>query len=435
MSWATFLSVMVGIFVVLLAIGTPVVIAFLAVDILGLVWIRGFSSLSLITSTAFDSVGSITLGAIPLFYLLGEVLFQSRTVDIILDAVDKWIGRIRARLNIVAVVVGTVLGALSGSFMADAAVLGSTLLPEMRRRGYEKKLACGSIMSAGSLAAIIPPSILAVLVGSLANVSISKLLLGGVGPGLMLAAFFILYILLRVKLDPELAPAYESSSVPLMDKIRAILLVLPFALIILLVMGLILLGIATPTESAATGAIGAMVVAALYRRMSFNVLRKSLLATLRVTGMIFFIIVGSMAFSQLLALSGATRELLEAIVTVKASPLTMYIIMQAIPFILGCFIDQNSITMLAVPIYAPVVSALNFDPILFWLIFLLNLIVGGITPPFGLALFVIKGVAPDFTMLDLYKAALPFVLIIVTGMILIGVFPEIALWLPNQLSG
>lgn len=431
MDWWMILILAIGGLFGLLCLGIPVALAFLTLDVVGLLLLVGPGGLGLITSSIFDSVGSITFGAIPIFYFLGEILFESKAVDILLDAVDKWIGGLRARLNIVAIGVGTALGALSGSYMADAAVLGSTLLPEMRQRGYDAKLSIGTIVCAGGLGAIIPPSVLAVLIGVLADVSISKLLISGIVPGLFLASLFIIYVLIRVKISPELAPGYSVSEVPLSEKLLALIKTLPFCIIILLVLGLILLGIATPTESAATGAVGAMIVAGIYKRLNFEVIKKSLLATLKLTGMIFFIFAGSKAFSQVLAYSGATNALLDSVVGLDLSPVLMFFILQSLILLMGCFLDQNSIMMIAIPIYNPVVQAFQFDPIWFWLIFLINMTVGGITPPFGLVLFVIKGVAPDIPMVDIYKGAIPFVLLILFGMLMISIFPGIAVWLPN----
>ena len=218
MEWWLVLLLSIGGLIVLLCLNVPVAIAFLAVDIVGLLILAGMKGLGLITASIFESVGSITLGAIPLFYLLGEVLFQSKAVNIILDTVDKWIGNFRARLNIVGIGVGTVLGALSGAAMADAAVLAATLLPEMLKRGYDKKLSIGSIMCSGSLAAIIPPSVLAVLIGSLASVSISALLIAGIMPGLLLAGLFFAYVMIRVRLNPSLAPKYPTTDVTVEGK-------------------------------------------------------------------------------------------------------------------------------------------------------------------------------------------------------------------------
>lgn len=434
MEWWVFLTIGLGGLLVLLGTGIPVAIAFLALDAVGLYLLKGTKGLGLIVSSMFDSVGSISMGAIPLFYFLGEILMQSKAVHILLNVIDSWVGQMRARLCIVSILTGTVLGTLSGSAMADSAVLGSTLLPEMIRRGYDRRLAAGSIMSAGSLAAIIPPSILAVVLGGLAQVSIAELLISGILPGFLLSAIFILYVLIRVKLKPELAPTYPSSEIPFSEKMRALFKMLPFLVIIFLVLGLILLGIATPTESAATGAIGAMIVTKFYGRLKLQVIKTALVATLRLTGMIFFIIAGAQAFSQLLALSGATRGLLQAITQAELGPVMMFVIMQFIPFFLGCFLEQISIMMIAVPIYAPMVAYMHFDPIWFWIIFLINLTVGAITPPFGLVLFVLKGASQEISMADVYKASTPFLMLVILGIILIAIFPDIALWLPKHFS-
>ena len=435
MEWWLVLLLSIGGLIVLLCLNVPVAIAFLAVDIVGLLVLAGMKGLGLITASIFESVGSITLGAIPLFYLLGEVLFQSKAVNIILDTVDKWIGNFRARLNIVGIGVGTVLGALSGAAMADAAVLAATLLPEMLKRGYDKKLSIGSIMCSGSLAAIIPPSVLAVLIGSLASVSISALLIAGIMPGLLLAGLFFAYVMIRVRLNPALAPKYATTDVTSKEKYFSLLKILPFLIIVGLVLGLIFLGIATPTESAATGTMGAILVAALYRRLSFNVLGRSVLSTIRLSAMIFFIVAGSKAFSQFLALSGATRGLLDAVVSVDLNPHLMFAMMQVIALGLGCFLDQISIIMIAIPIYTPVIETLHFDPVVFWLIFLINMTVGGITPPFGLILFTLKGAAPSsVSLMDVYKSSVPFIFLILLGSLLIYLFPSIARWLPDMIS-
>jgi tripartite ATP-independent transporter DctM subunit len=369
-----------------------------------------------------------------LFYLLGEILFQSKAVNIILESVDKLIGKVRARLNVTAICVGTVLGTLSGAAMADAAVLGATLLPEMTRRGYDKTLSLGSILCAGCLGAIIPPSVLAVLIGVLANVSISKLLIAGFLPGLFMASIFILYILVRVRINPGLAPIYTVSKIPNREKMIAVMRTLPFSLIIFLVMGLILLGIATPTEAAGTGVIGALIIVGLFKRLNFQVLKESALATMQLSGMIFFIVAGSKSFSQLLAMSGATKELLETIVNIPIPALGTFAAMQIIPLFLGCFIDPISIIMIAVPIYVPVVEALHFEPVWFWLIFLINMTLGGITPPFGLVLFTLKGASPEeVTIADIYRGAIQFVFLILFCILCITIFPSIAVWLPNYL--
>jgi tripartite ATP-independent transporter DctM subunit len=428
--WLILVFTMVGL-LILLASGMPVAVAFLTLNLVGLLVLVGPKGVMLVTESMYSSTGSITFAAAPLFYFLGEILFQSKAIDYIFDAIDKLIGGVRARLNILAIMVGTVLGMLSGSALADSMVLGSTLLPEMVRRGYDKKMSSACIMCAGGLAIIIPPSVLAVITGGLANCSIARLLIAGLVPGLLLASIFVIYVLVRVRINPKLAPVYSSAKVPFSEKLKAVLRTFPFVIIILMVLGFILLGITTPTESAATGALGALIVAAFYKKLTLKMIQKTFFQTLKLSTMLLFIIASSKAFSQVVALSGATKGLLDTVTTMQTSPMVMLVIMMAVPFLLGCFLDQISIIMISVPIYVPLLDRFGFDPVWFWVLFLINLTVGGITPPFGLIIFAIKGVMPEIEIMDLYRGAIPFVFLFIFGVVLLTIFPVIALWLPN----
>jgi tripartite ATP-independent transporter DctM subunit len=386
--------------------------------------------MGLLSNSIFDSVASFTMSPIPLFILLGEIFYQSKVVNYAFDAIDKWVGGVRARLHIVTLVFATIFGAISGAGMAMAAMLGTTVLPEMNKRGYDRKLSMGVIMGGACLDPLIPPSILAVLIGSLANVSIAKLLISGTGPGLVLASLLVIFVLVIVKINPKLAPLYTTSST-LREKMVSLLLFLPFILVIFLVIGLMLIGVATPTESAAVGVIVAIAMALCYRKFSFQMLKDSLEGTIKVSGMILLIVAGSKAFSQVLAISGATRGLVELVVGFKLSPLGLLAVMQLIPLLLGCFIDQVAIMMITIPVYLPVVATAGFDPIWFWCLFLINMTVGGITPPFGYILFTLKATAPDIPLEEVYRAAAPFLLIVIFCMLLLVMFPEIALVFPS----
>jgi len=431
MEWWLLLTIAFGLLIVLFCLGLPIAIAFLALDIVGLNLIFGAKGMALLSNSIFESVATFTLSPIPMFVLLGEIFYQSHAVDIAFDAIDKWVGGIRARLHVVTLLFSTLWGAISGAAMAVAAMLGTTVLPEMERRGYDKRLSIGVILGGASLDPLIPPSVLAVLVGSLANISIAKILISGFGPGFLYSAIFIIYVLVAVRLNPKLGPIYKISSTP-REKMLSLAKLLPFGLIIFLILGLMMLGIATPTESAATGVIGAIVLAICYRRLTFQTMKNALFGTIRVSAMILLIVAGSKAFSQILAISGATRGLVQTVVGFELSPFLLLAVMQAIPLFLGCFIDQMSIMMITIPIYLPVVQVAGFDPIWFWCLFLINMTVGGITPPFGLVLFVMKGTTPTTPLEEIYKGAIPFVLMVILGMILIVIFPEIAVWLPNQ---
>lgn len=361
--WCVFL-IAFGSLLIFFISGVPIAFCFLGLDIIGLYLLFGERGMSLLTESMVESVATFTMSPLPMFIFLGEIFFQSRVVDIAFEAIDKWIGNVRARLHIVALIFATIYGAISGSGMAMAAVMGSGLLPDMLKRGYDKKLSLGVIMGGATLDPLIPPSIAAVLIASLANISIAKLLISGFGPGFMYAGMFILYVLLIVKIKPELAPIYTSSSTP-REKVLSIFKIVPFAIIIFLVLGLMMIGIATPTESAAIGAIAALILAACLGRIKFRMIKDSLLATVKVTAMMLLIMASSKAFSQILAISGATRSLVHLVSEIGLSPLALLIILQGIPLILGCFIDPTSIMMMTIPVYLPMVESAHFDPIWF----------------------------------------------------------------------
>jgi tripartite ATP-independent transporter DctM subunit len=235
-----------------------------------------------------------------------------------------------------------------------------------------------------------------------------------------------------VWIKPDLAPRYVTKS-SFKEKALSLVKLTPFLVIIFLTMGLIFLGVATPTESAATGVIGSLFVSAIFKRFNYAAIHKSIITTIRVSAMIFLIVAGSKAFSQLMAMSGAARGLVGLVNDISPSPLVMLLLMQGIGLFLGCFIDPMSIMMITIPIYLPIIELFRFDPIWFWCIYLINMTLGGITPPFGLTLYVLKASAPDTTLHEIYRAAIPFVIIYVVSMFLIGFFPWIAIWLPNQI--
>lgn len=436
MDWWLILAV---IFVSLLAsflTGMPIAFSFMAINIVGLVVVAGgLKGLSLLAGSIFESVSGFALIAIPMFFLLGEVLFHSGVVGMVMDAVDRWIGHLRARLLLVSLGAGTALATLSGAGVADTALIGSTLYPEMERRNYDRKLSLGTITSSGLLAALIPPSALAVLLASIAEESAGRMLMGGIFPGLMIASIYTVYVLVRVRINPDLAPAYDTSRVPFFDKVWGTVKLSPLLLIIFAVMGFILLGIATPSEAAATGALSAIVVTALYRRLNLTVLYRSLDGVIRITAMILMIIAGAKAFSQLLALSGASREFFNFVTGLDVDPFVILLAIQGTVLILGLFMDPVAIMLVAIPIVAPVVGGFGWDPTWFYILFLINMMIGLESPPFGLALFVLKGVVPHVPLLDIFKAQIPFIAMDVVAMLIIMMYPPIVTWLPDKVFG
>ena len=434
MEWYFSLSILFGGFVALLLLGVPVAFAFLLINVTGIYFFwSGALGLSQFILSVYDSITIFALLPVPLFILMGEVMFHSGIAQNMMDVVDKWMGRLPGRLGLVAVGGGTIFATLSGSAVSGTAMLGSVLVPDMEKRGYAKPMSLGPILGSGGLAIMIPPSALGVLLASLGRISVGGLLIAIIFPGLAMAILYATYIIVRCWLQPSIAPAYEPVRVSLAEKIIAFIkYVLPLGLILFLVIGVIFMGIATPTEAAASGSLGCFILAAAYRKLNWEMLKKSIGATLQVAVMMFMIFIGSTTFAQLMAYTGASRGLLEFAVGLPLSPILLLVVMQVILLAMGTFMEPLSIMMVTIPIYFPIVIALGYNPLWFAAIMLLNMEMAVTSPPFGLSLFVMKGVAPrDTTMGDIYRAALPFLgcdLIVMLAMIF---FPPLVLWLPG----
>ncbi len=434
MEWWLALSLLLGTMVVLMVSGIPVAVAFLFVDLVGAVlFLGGEPGIIQLVLNMAESLSSFSLLPVPLFVLMGEVMFHSRLGFRAIDVADQWIGRIPGRLSLLAILGGALFSTMSGSTLATTAILGSMLVPDMEKRGYSKTMAIGPIMGSGGLSMLIPPSALAILLAALNQISVGGLLIAGILPGLLMAAFYGGYVVLRCVLQPHMAPTYKMDPVPLKMKLKGTAVhVLPLGLIIFLVIGLIFLGVATPSEAAALGAMGTILLALSYGKMNRAILKASILGTVRITSMMFMIIVGSMTFSQIMAFSGASAGLIGLVTDLDLPPIMILICMQVLLIFLGCFMDNLSMVMIAIPIFLPIVNALHFDTLWFALIMLINMEMANTTPPFGLLLFVMKGVAPrDTTMADIYKAGIPFLLCDAAVMVLVMIFPQIALVLPG----
>jgi len=434
MEWYWAITLLFGLIVLLMMIGMPVAMAFLAANIAGaMMFMGGAKGITQVLNNGFGGMTSFALVPIPMFLLMGELFYYTGLASRMFSAIDKLMGNIQGRLAYVTVVGGTGFAALSGSSMGSTALLGSLMVPEMMKRGYSKYLSMGPIMGTGGLAVIIPPSALAVLLATLGRTDVGALLLAGVVPGLVLAMMYAALIFGWTVVAPDAAPRYAVESVDMRRKVKLLFTdILPMFLVIVLVIGAMVGGLATPTEAAAVGCLAVMVLAACYRCLTWSAFRKSVDAGLRVTVMAFLIIFGSATFSQLLAFSGASSGLISWATRFDVSPTMMLLIMIAIIFFLGCFMDQLSMMLLTAPIFFPLAKTLDFDLTWFGLIMLLALEVGYTTPPFGLLLFVMKGVAPPgTTMRDIYLAAGPFIACVILLIGLIIVFPPIATWLPR----
>lgn len=431
--WAIFLFLIGGL-LLLLALGLPIAFSFLLINFIGaFFFMGGLNGLSLSVQQIFSSLTSFALAPIPLFVFMGELMLHSGMAKRTLDVFDKWIGRLPGRLSLIVIAGGALFSTLSGSTIANTAMLGEIMVPEMRARGYRNPMILGPIVGVGGLAMLIPPSALAVVYASLAQISVGQVLIAGAIPGVMLACLYGLYVVIRCRIQSELAPAYDVTHHTFAEKVSDLVkYVLPLSLIFFLVLGVIFLGVATPTEAAATGALGSIILAALYQKMSFDILRKSVTGTLHVTVMAFMIIAASQTYSSIMAYTGATMGLVNLINDIHMAPIFVLIAMMLILMIMGTFMEQVSMMMITIPIYMPIIQGLGYDPIWFAILMLLNLEMAMSTPPFGLLLFVMKGSSPvDTTMADIIKSAAPFLACDLIVMIILIAFPAFVLFLPR----
>jgi len=438
MGWAEASLILFGGLVAIMGLGLPVAFAFLALNIVGAwLFLGGEPGLAQLARNTVQSVTSFSLTPIPFFVLMGEVLFRTGVALKAIDAFALLIRRIPGRLSVIAIVAGTVFSAISGSTIATTALLGSLMLPTMLARGYEPKMAMGPIMGIGGVDMLIPPSALTVLLGSIAGISISGLLIGGIVPGLILSALFVGYIIVRAIIDPTLAPNEELPPAQgLWERWRPFLIhVLPLVMIFAIVVGAMTGGFATPTEAAALGAAATILAALCYRALTGANLMKALIGTVAVSGTILFIILGATTFAQVLSFSGATNAIVSLVSSQGLSPTILILGMMLVLLFLGCFVDQVSMMLITLPFFMPLVQRLGVEPIWFGVLFLICMQLGLLTPPFGLLLFTMKGVAPPgITMQQIYAASGPYIVFGVLVLMAIFLFPPLATWLPGVLG-
>jgi len=436
MSWDAAALLMLGGSTLLLFLGLPVAFSFLVINLLGAVlFLGGEPGLVQLARNSVGSVASFSLTPIPLFILMGEVLFHTGLAVKVIEGVERLIRQVPGRLAVVAVVAGTVFSAISGSTIATTAMLGSLMLPVMLARGYHPTMATGPLMAIGAVDMLIPPSALTVLLGSLSGISISKLLIGGVVPGLILAVSFVIYIIARVKMNPSLAPSAAFTEHHGWEKLRPFVqYVIPLVSIFIVVVASMSAGWATPTESAAIGAFFTMVLASLYGSLSRKALFKALQGTAAISGMILFIILGATTFSQILSFSGASNGLVEMIVGFGLPPLAVIAAMMALLIFLGLFVEQVSMMLITLPIYMPLVQKFGVDPVWFGVMFLICMQLGLLLPPHGLLLMTMKGVAPPQVRIGhIFQAVVPYIVMSLLVLALVFFVPAVAIWLPQFL--
>ena len=464
MEWYWILISLLGSTLLLMFIGVPVGIAFILVNTVAAFVLFGrFGSfdanmaagVAQLTDNAFANMAIFAIVPIPMFLLMGELFFHTGLAGRMFNAVESLMGRMPARLSYVTVAGGTAFATLSGSSMGSTALLGTLMVPEMTKRGYKKSMSIGPILGTGGLAMLIPPSALAVLLGTLAELDIGRLLIGGIVPGLILATMYAVLIFLRATFDPDAAPTYDVEWVSWGTRLKMFMTdVVPMISVIVMVILLIMFGIATPSESAAYGSLGVIILSFLYLLVvpllrgdmkqvrafwrEFGVaLWKSLWGAGRVTIIALMILFGSSLFSNVLAASGASVKLIEWVTGFAVSGYVMLLIMFGILLLLGMFMDQLAMMLLTVPIFFPIVVGIDFglgaDQQMIWfaVIMLLAMEISFTTPPFGLLLFVMQGVAPPGTrFVEICLAAIPFMACAMLLVALIIIFPAIVTWLP-----
>lgn len=420
---------------VLMVAGMPIAFCLGIVGLITTTFLWGFSSVDLIYFTLWNVMNNFILIAVPLFIFMGYILHESGIAKDLFDAVYIWAGRIRGGLGMGTIAICAIMAAMVGISGAATISMGVIALPAMLEKNYNKKIAIGLIQAGGALGFLIPPSMMMIMYAFLSGESVGRLFAGGVVPGLLLACMYMIYIGVRCFLQPNLGPAVpEEERVGFWEKIIALKgLVLP-GLLIASVLGCIFFGVTSPTEAAAVGATGALLCAAVRRTLSWQMIRDAALNTLNVSAFTAFIIIGAVVFSTVYTGLGATQMIQSSVASLEVSPWVVIIIMQLSFFVLGMFLDDLAILFLCMPIYIPIIKALGFDSVWFAVLYVVNMQMAYITPPYGINLFYMKSVAPKgVTMGDIYISAVPFVAIQLVGLVLLMIFPQIILWLPNQL--
>ena len=426
---------MFGALALLLMSGIPIGFATGGLAALFTILLWGPSSLFVIATRAFNWMDNTALIAIPMFVFMAQMLSHSGAIDDLFDAAYIWAGPLRGGLAIMTIIGATIMAAMTGIVGATEVTMGLVALPAMLKRNYDKGMALGCIAAGGSLGYLIPPSILFVLYGLAAEQSVGKLFIGGVGPGLLLSLCYIIYIAILSFVKPDVAPALppeERQDVPLKEKLLMFrYLILP-ALLIFMVLGSIYLGVATITESAGIGAIGAIIIALIHRRFNWENLKSASFLTIRVSSMIMWLIIGSSAFISVYTAVGGTDFAKGLLTALPFGRWGTLIVMQIFLIFLGCFIDWAGILTLTTPIFLPIIIEMGFDPIWYGVLFNVNMQISCLSPPFGPALFYLRGIAPKgVSMLDIYKGAWPFVILQALVLALCMIFPQIVMFLPN----
>ena len=420
-----------------LVLGFPVAFGLGAWSLVLSFWLWGPDTVAMALFGAMAIVRYSLLICIPMFVFMGMMMYHSGIADDLYNMFEHWLAPIPGSLAAATVGVCTIFAAMVGAVDPAILTMGTTALPIMRKRGYSKSLVTGCIMAGAALGFLIPPSVIAILYALVAKESIGKLFAGGLFPGLLLSFLICTYIIVRVRLQPHLAPSIpKEERLPWRQRLPMLQAAAAPLVIILATMGSILSGLATPVEASAFGAGLSAIAAAMKRRLTWEVIKDSLLKTLELTTIAMWIFMAALTFGKIYSALGA-KELIELItVGLPLPPMGILVIMMLTFFIMGMVLDDTAILFITMPIYVPIIKLLGFDPVWFGVLYLVNMQMAFCTPPFGYCLFLMKGVAPpDISMMDIYRSVWPFVGIQAIALVILMLFPQLALWLPNQLFG
>lgn len=421
MAWYFALALMVGSICVLMTIGIPIAFAFFLTNLVGsFIFLGGQAGIGAFIRGSMSAIANFNLAPIPFFLLIGEILLRTGVAYKAVDAIDNAIQRVPGRLSVVAVTGGTVFSALSGSTIATTAMLGQALVPDMLRRGYHPTMTVGPIIAIGGVDMLIPPSNLAVIFATIASslsiikVSVAELLIAGTLPGLIMSAAFIVYIVVRCWWNPKLAPPGGTKDAAQGGRWMPLVVhILPLLFIFTIMMGSMYIGWASPSESAAAGCLATLVLALVFRAITWSILLDALRATVTVTTMLFLIISASTTFAQILAISGAVDGALNELAHFALTPTMTVVSMVLILIVLGCFMEQIAMMLLTLPFFVPIANSLHLDMLWLSVVLLIALQVGLMHPPFGLLLFVMRAVAPpEITLKQIWISTIPFVIIV-----------------------
>ncbi len=428
--WLTI--ILFGSLVVLLLAGLPLVFAIGGVATFFIIFLWGPHALPILANRTYMAMDMFLLVAVPMFIFMGAMLQRCGIAEDMYELMYHWLGGLRGGLAAGTVMICTMFAAMVGISGAATTSMGLIALPSMLKRGYSKELAIGCISAGGSLGILIPPSVLMIILALTSRVSVGQMFIAGILPGLLLSGLFIAYILIRAYIQKDLAPAVPMEArLPRRERIRLLsALLLPIGLIFA-VMGSMFFGIATPSEASAVGALGAILSAAVKGTLNRESFTSALFITLRLSAMVLWIVFAASVFTSLYAVTGAA-SLVSTLIKDVGEPWMVIVVMMLILFVLGMFFDPTGIVLLTAPIFFPIVMSLGYDPLWFAIIFVINMELAYLTPPFGFNLFYMKAVTPPgITMMDIYKSQTPFVLLMLLGLILCMIFPQIILWLPS----